>query len=162
MIRPLTLEADRAAIFALFDTSADYVWMEREEMPLPYLVDEYFSDAPPGLDPADSHRVGLFEGETLLALAEMAFGYPAPDSAYLGLMMVRPEARGTGTGQRLLRHLEGVARGRGLRQMALGVLAVNPRARAFWEREGFMATDLQGPVTIGQKTQTAYRLAKPL
>ena len=74
MIRPLTLAADRAAIFALLEASADYVWMEGEEVPLPDLADEYFNDAPPGHDPANGHRAGLFQGEPLLALAEMAFG----------------------------------------------------------------------------------------
>lgn len=162
MIRALTLPSDRAAVFALLEASADYVWMEREEAPHPALVDEYFTDAPPGLDAARGYRPGLFDGDALLALAEMAFGYPWPDAAYLGLMMVHPAARGTGAGQRLLRHLESVAQGRGMRQMFLGVLDANPRGRAFWEREGFTATGLGGPVTLGPKTQPAQRFVKPL
>ena len=98
MIRRLILPQDRATVFTLMEACADYVWLEREEPPLPYLVDEYFTDAPPGIDPAEGHRPGLFDGDRLLARAEMSFGYPAPDASYLGLMMVHPAARGTGGG----------------------------------------------------------------
>lgn len=162
MIRNLTLPQDRAAVFAFLQASADYVWLEREEPPAPHLVDEYFTDAPPGLNAADAHHAGLFDTNRLVALAEMSFGYPAPDVAYLGLMMVHPDVRGTGAGPCLLRHLESVALGRGMRQMALGVLAANPRGRAFWEREGFTATGLSGSATLGKKTQPVQRFVKAL
>lgn len=162
LIRPLTLSHDRAAVFALIAASAEYVAMERDEPPHPGLVDEYFTDAPPGLDPANGHRAGLFDGTRLLGLAEMSFGYPTAGDAYLGLMMVHPDARGRGVGPRLLRHLEAVARQRSAAQMLLAVLDANPRGRAFWEREGFRATGLSGSVTLGQKTQGVQRFAKPL
>jgi len=162
MIRLLTLPQDRATVFTLLEACADYVWLEREETPLPCLVDEYFSDAPPGIDPADGHRPGLFDSDRLLALAEMSFGFPAPDAAYLGLMIVHPVARGAGAGPRLLHHLEAVARSRGSRRMFLGALNANPRGRAFWQREGFVPTGLEYDVTLGQKTQLAHRFAKPL
>lgn len=160
MIRPLT-RADSAAIWALMQASADYIWMEREEEPRLYLVEEYFDDAPPGIDPATSHRAGLFDGPRLLALAELSFGFPASGDCYLGLMMVRAEARGSGAGVRLLRHLEDVARERAARQMFLAVLVANPRGRAFWEREGFIATGPTRQVTLGSKTQAAQRFVKP-
>ncbi len=161
MIRPLT-RADDAAIWACLQDSADYIWAEREEEPRPYLVEEFFEDAPPGLAAADGYRAGVFEGDALLAVAEMSFGYPAAGDGYLGLMIVRSSARGGGAGARLLRHLEGVARGRGVRQLFLAVLDANPRGRAFWEREGFVATDRHGSVTLGQKTQSVRRFVKPL
>ena len=162
MIRRLILPQDRATVFTLMEACADYVWLEREEPPLPYLVDEYFTDAPPGIDPAEGHRPGLFDGDRLLALAEMSFGYPAPDASYLGLMMVHPAARGTGAGLRLLRHLETVARSRGVARLLLAALEENPRGRAFWEREGFQPTGLAGDVTLGQKIRKAHRFVKPL
>jgi GNAT superfamily N-acetyltransferase len=161
MIRPLT-RADDAAIWALMQASADYIWMEREEEPHLYLVDEFFDDAPPGLAAKDGYRAGLFDGDALNALAEMSFGYPEAGDSYLGLMIVRSTARGSGAGVRLLRHLEAVARGRGVRQMFLAVLDANPRGRAFWEREGFVATDRRGTVTQGKKTQPVQRFGKTL
>ena len=162
MIRTLALPEDREAIWHLMLDSADYIWMEREEPPLPYLVDELFTDAPPGLSATDGYRAGLFEGERLLALADLSFGFPDKGDSYLGLMIVPTAARGTEAGKRLLRHLEEVARSKGAAAMYLAVLDVNPRGRAFWQREGFAPTGAHGTVTLGQKTQTVQRLGKPL
>lgn len=161
MIRLLT-RADEATIWALLQASSDYIRLERDEEPRPCLVDEYLTDAPPGVDPQTSYRAGLFDGDSLLALAEMSFGYPAAGDCYLGLMLLRGTARGQGLGVRMLRHLEGVARGRGARQMFLAVLDANPRGRAFWQREGFRDTGFAGEVTLGRKTQAAQRFVKPL
>lgn len=161
MIRPLT-RADDAAIWALYQASADYIRLERDEAPQPYLIEEFFTDAPPGKSPEDGYRAGLFDGETLLALSEMSFGYPADGDSYIGLMMVRPTDRSQGQGARLLAHLEAVARARGARQMFLAVFDANPKARRFWERNGFAFTGLARQVTLGQKTQGVVRLMKPL
>ncbi|MDP3263113.1 MAG: GNAT family N-acetyltransferase [Tabrizicola sp.] len=161
MIRPLT-RADDAAVLALLHASADYIRLERDEAPGDALVEEFFTDAPPGLSADDGYRAGLFDGTDLLALAEMSFGYPQPGDSYLGLMMVRGTARGNGAGVQMLRHLEGVARARGARQLFLAVLDANPRGRAFWHREGFRDTGFAGQVTLGCKTQAVQRLVKPL
>lgn len=161
MIRALD-PADLDAIWSLMQASADYIWLEREEEPLPALVDEFFNDAPPGLVAEDGYRAGVFDGGTLLALAEMSFGFPDPGDSYLGLMLVRGVARGQGVGARLLRHLEAVARERGAGQMFLAVLDANPQGRAFWEREGFAPTGRHGTVTLGRKTQAVQRFVKPL
>ena len=161
LIRPLHPQTDRARVDAFFLASAEYIRLERGEDPSPLVTEEYFTDTPPGGDAAASLRLGLFSPE-LIALAEMGFGYPTAQDAYLGLMMVDPQARGTGAGTQLLRHLEQAARDRGMLWMYLAVLDANPRGRAFWQREGFSVTDANGPVTLGPKTQMAHRMGKML
>lgn len=160
-IRPLDPVSDRTRVEAFFAASADYIRLERGEGPTPLVTDEYFTDAPPGCDPATSLRLGLFDRD-LIALADLAFGYPTPMDAYIGLMMVAPAARGTGAGTTLLRHLEQAARDRAMQNLYLGVLDANPRGRAFWEREGFTLALANRSITIGPKTQIAHRLGKPV
>ena len=176
LIRTLDPATDRAVVEAFFVASADYVRLERGAEPTPDLAEDYFTDAPPGSDPAASHRVGLFGGDqdsaasdsaapdsaTLIGLAELSFGYPDATSAYIGLMMIVPRARGQGAGQTLLRHLEATARSRGAATLYLAVLDANPRGAAFWQRQGFNLALANRPVTIGTKTQLAHRLYKPL
>ena len=151
--------------------SADYIRLERGEDPTPVVTKDYFTDAPPGCDPAASLHLGLFTTgpaksgpgtSHLAAIAEMSFGFPTAQDAYLGLMIVDPALRGTGAGVTLLRHVEDAARARGKTRMYLGVLDANPRGRAFWDREGFAVILANRPVTIGQKTQLAHRMVKPL
>jgi ribosomal protein S18 acetylase RimI-like enzyme len=162
LIRPLSPVSDRATVAAFFDTISDYIHLERDAPPDDEVISEFFTDAPPGCDPAQSLRLGLFEHSTLIAVAEMGFGYPEPDNAYLGFLAVSAPARGKGAGETLLAHLETQARNRGCTSLFLAVLDANPRARAFWERQGFTLAVANREVTLGQKTQIAHRLQKRL
>lgn len=162
LIRPLDPEADRALLSAFFGGVADYIRLERDTAPGPELLNEFFGDAPPGCDPAASARLGMFDAGRLLGIAEMGFGYPKPEDAYLGLMLLHPDARGGGRGAYLLRHLEDLARSRGRTRIALAVLEINPRGRAFWEREGFQLELANRQVVLGSVTRIAHRLVKPL
>jgi GNAT superfamily N-acetyltransferase len=161
-IRPLDPVTDRALVAALLDQCADYIRLERDTDPGPEVVTEFFTDVPPGCDPDQSLRLGLFDAGTLIAIAEMAFGYPDPHSAYIGFLVVADVARGKGAGRHFLQHLETQARQRGANALALAVLEANPRGRAFWEREGFTLALAGRSVTLGTKTQTAHRLGKRL
>jgi ribosomal protein S18 acetylase RimI-like enzyme len=161
-IRSLDPIADRALVDAFFVAIADYIELERGEPPSPKVTEEFFTDTPPGCDPAASMRLGLFDAGQLIAVTETAFGYPEPDSAYIGFLAVSAAARGKGAGSILLRHVETTARARNARHIYLGVLDANPRGRAFWEREGFSLALANRPITLGPKTQIAHRLGKPL
>lgn len=162
IFRTLDPQADRAAVDALFRAAADYILLERDEAPGPQVTDEFFTDTPPGCDPATNLRLGLFDGGTLIGVADTAFGYPETDDAYLGLMILAPAARGLGAGRRFLRHIEHQCRARGMKALFLAVFEANPRGRAFWEREGFTTRLAGRPVTVGQKTQMVRRMGKSL
>ncbi|MEJ6396839.1 GNAT family N-acetyltransferase [Yoonia sp. 208BN28-4] len=55
-------------------------------------------------------------------------------------IFVAPEARGRGVGTALLHAIYDEARKRGFHHIRLDVISTNPRARALYEREGFVAT----------------------
>lgn len=171
LIRKLDPGTDRALVEGFFAASADYVRLERDAEPTPELAQDFVTDAPPGADPATSHRVGLFgddpngdgpNGDTLFGSAELSFGYPDAPAAWIGLMLIVSQARGQGAGQTLLRHLETTARTRGASRLDLGMLTANPRGRAFWYRAGFAVALANRPGTLGSKTRLAHRLATPL
>lgn len=161
-IRPLDPVADRALVEGLYREAADYVALERDEAPSPALADEFFTDAPPGVDPATSLRLGLFDGGRLAGIAECGFGYPAEGDAYLGLMLLATNARGAGRGAQLLRAVEDQARGRGAPVLFLAVLEANEAGRRFWLREGFVPVRTGLSTTIGNKTQAVQRMGKAL
>ncbi|MGO4855314.1 GNAT family N-acetyltransferase [Phaeovulum sp. W22_SRMD_FR3] len=161
------------AVLTFYRRAADYVQLETGTLPDMGLVEEFFADVPPGCDPARSLKLGLYlphpqgdgagEGAPVLAgIADLGFGYPEARDAYLGLLLLAPEARGQNWGQRFLRHLRREAELRGARRLVLAVLADNPRGRAFWEREGFRIELTTPPMQMGRRLNVRHRMVLDL
>lgn len=162
MIRDLDPTTDLAAVEALFRAAADYVDLETGLPVDGAQARDFFTDAPPGVDPATSLRLGLFEGDTLIGKVDVAFGYPQASDAYIGLMIFAPAARGSGNGARLLREVEARARLRGATRLLIAALEANVKGRAFWQREGFMPEQVFPDRDYGTRRHTVHRMAKPL
>jgi len=152
--RALDPEADLAAVAGFYRAAPEYWVLADGGCEPDSKAAEFFTDCPPGCDPAQSDRLGLFLDGRLSGVAEVSYGFPDVGDAYLGLMMLGPWAQGAGHGQRFLARVEGFARGRGAPVLYLAVLDANPRGRAFWLREGFAPTGLRG--------ENLERLAKAL
>lgn len=131
------------ALVAQFYREAPDYWLLAEGRCDPAAqAQDFFTDAPPNCDPAQSDRLGLFLNQRLSGVAELSYGFPEPSDAYLGLMILGPWAQGAGHGRAFLAHVEALARKHHAPRLFLAVLDVNPRGRAFWEREGFTGTGL--------------------
>jgi GNAT superfamily N-acetyltransferase len=132
------------ALVAQFYREAPDYWLLAEGRCDPaHQAQEFFTDAPPNCDPAQSDRLGMFVTQRLSGVAELSYGFPEPSDAYLGLMLIGPWARGAGHGKAFLAHIEALARKRHAPRLFLAVLDANPRGRAFWLREGFTPTGLR-------------------
>lgn len=158
-IRPLDARRDLAAVAAFYGAAPDYWLLAQGACDPDARAAAFFTDTPPGCDPAAAHRLGLFLGARLSGVAELSFGFPAPDDAYLGLMILGPWAQGAGHGRTLLAETERRARDTGAQRLFLGVLDANPRGRAFWLREGFRPTGVRRTDDLGHGIE---RLEKPL
>ena len=158
LIRPLDPVRDRNDVAVLLLQAADYYHLWLGHDPGPEQVDEVFTACPPNCDPARSQRLGLFLDGQLAGVAELSFGFPLPEDAYLGLMILAPAARGHGQGAAFTSHLETLARHSP--RLYLGVLQANARGHAFWARQGFVPT---GVSRFDDETgHTLHRLVKPL
>jgi ribosomal protein S18 acetylase RimI-like enzyme len=161
LIRHLRAPFDLAAVRAFYGEAADFWLMADRRPPDAAKANAFFTDTPPGCDPAASHRLGLFpDGARMGGVAVLSFGFPAASDAYIDLLLLAPYLRGQGHGAEVVRALEDRARGRGARALYLAVLDANARAWAFWEREGFRATGNTGIDTA--TGQRLHRLGKPL
>lgn len=142
LIRTLDPANDLPLVEVLYAEASDY-WLLADRVPPDRAkAAAFFTDAPPGADATRSHRLGLFVGGRLSGVAELSFGFPEPDDAYLGLMLLAPRMRGGGYGAQFLAHVEALARRAGAPRLCLAVLEANPRGRAFWQREGFAPTEI--------------------
>lgn len=159
MIRPLDAEHDLPLVRSFYAEAPDFWLLAEGVAPDEGKARAFFTDCPPGCDIADSHRLGLFVGNRLTGLAELCFGFPQPDDAYLGLMIIGPWAQGRGHGRRFLIHVETLARQAESQRLYLAVLDTNPRASAFWSREGFRLTCDTG---LTERGDTLRRMVKGL
>ncbi|MCU0801784.1 MAG: GNAT family N-acetyltransferase [Rhodobacteraceae bacterium] len=162
LIRSLTPQLDRPAVAALYGEAADYWLLADRRPPDAAKAAAFFTDAPPGVDPATSQHLGLYPmgGGRLGGVAVLSFGFPAAGDAYFDLLLLAPAFRGQGHGAAARQAVEDRARQGGARSLYLAVLAANPRGRSFWEREGFRATGASG---IDRDTgHLLYRLGKAL
>lgn len=142
LIRNLHPITDLAAVIACQTAAQDY-WLLAEGKCDPVAkAAEFFTDCPPGCNPAQSHRLGLFQNRALVGLAELSFGFPNPNDAYLGLMLLAPTFRNQNLGPHFLAAVECRARAALAPALYLAVLEANPKGRAFWQRMGFIATGL--------------------
>ncbi len=159
LIRSL-LPAEAPLVAALYRDAPDYWLLAEGAVDPDRQAAEFFTDGPPGSDPALTHHLGLFLEGRLSGVAEVSYGFPEPQDAYLGLMLLAPWAQGAGHGRAFLAHVESLARSRTAPRIYLAVLEANPRGRAFWEREGFAPTGLsRADAGTGH---ILHRLVKPL
>lgn len=162
VIRPLLPKRDLDSVTAFYTAAPDYWIMAEGRAPDAAKAAAFFTDGPPGCDPALSHRLGLFYRKRLSGLAELSFGFPNANDAYLGFMMLGPWARNLGFGQQFLAHVERLALEAGADDLYLAVLSVNTGGRAFWEREGFRPTGLSGANVVDGVGLELHRLRKAL
>ena len=136
ILRDLDPARDRAAVQDLYHRAADYVRLETGADPAPDAAARFFADTAPGIDVRTGLKLGAVQGERVLGVLDASFGYPDPQDAYIGLLMLDPATRGQGLGPRLLRLFETRARARGATRALVAVLQSNPAGLRFWTREG--------------------------
>lgn len=152
--------AETSLVAQFYREAPDYWLLAEGRLDADHQAEEFFTDAPPNCNPAESDRLGLFLAHRLSGVAELSYGFPEPNDAYLGLMLLGPWAQGKGHGQAFLAHVEALARKRHAARLCLAVLDANPRGRAFWLREGFKPTGLRRK--DGTTGHWIERLVKPL
>ncbi|ROS72179.1 ribosomal protein S18 acetylase RimI-like enzyme [Curtobacterium sp. PhB130] len=97
---------------------------------------------PPGFDPAGKRSIGLWDDRELVAFADVLLGYPDPETAYIGLLIVHGAHQGKGLGRRL--HdavLDRVREENSASRIRLGIVERNAEwATPFWTALGYEPT----------------------
>jgi len=139
-IRP-AVQADEAALCSLLPQLADFSLPSRRQSEQLWRCDaELAREVLAGGAPASFLDVAVTPADAVAGLVmvtlrpEMLSGAP---SAQLEAIVVHPEHRGQGLGQRLMAHSEGRARALGATSITLHVFDRNERAKRLYRREGY-------------------------
>lgn len=124
-------------------------------------AEELLRIAPPGIDAADKHVLGIESSGCLVGVLDLIDGYPEKRAWYVGLFLIDPGSRSLGLGRRVWATVEHWIQGRGGSTIRLAVVTQNPRGRAFWESVGF---HVEGRSTLvsGNRQNTLWKLIKSL
>lgn len=158
-LRRLT-EADRAAMALLLADDGGYSERVSGSPATDADVEEILGDRPSGLPADRKHPVGLWQGDELVALADVLDGWPDDATAYIGLLQVRGDQHGRGVGRELHELLlDRFGRDRPWR---LAVVEANAQALGFWRRLGYRETGERKPWVSGTgAAHTAVILQRP-
>ncbi|MFZ3557686.1 MULTISPECIES: bifunctional helix-turn-helix transcriptional regulator/GNAT family N-acetyltransferase [unclassified Streptomyces] len=130
--------ARNAALYA-----AEFGWNTDYEGLVARIVADFAQDHDPHLE-----RVWIAELDGRPVGCVMCVRDEAPGTARLRLLLVEPEARGLGIGDRLVRACIDFARGVGYREMVLWTNDVLKSARSIYQRHGF--------VLVGEKPHRSF------
>ncbi|MGD6752354.1 bifunctional helix-turn-helix transcriptional regulator/GNAT family N-acetyltransferase [Streptomyces sp. BH105] len=130
--------ARNAALYA-----AEFSWNTDYEGLVARIVADFAQDHDPHLE-----RVWIAELDGRPVGCVMCVRDEAPGTARLRLLLVEPEARGLGIGDRLVRACIDFARGVGYREMVLWTNDVLKSARSIYQRHGF--------VLVGEKPHRSF------
>jgi GNAT superfamily N-acetyltransferase len=159
IMRSLSATTDRAAVARLFADAADYVLLEDGRAPDEATMDNFFNERPPNVGAADAVHIGMFDADRLLGILGVVFGYPDANDSYIGLLLLAPQARGSGFGGQALAYATALARARGSTRQLVAVLDKNPKGLAFWDREGFALEQSFPPTRDGH---TRHRMTRAI
>ncbi|AEB48800.1 GNAT family N-acetyltransferase [Aeromonas veronii] len=129
--------SDAPALQRLFEQAPSYQAAVSNAPLSAQAGEEELVACPPGLPLSDKHLIGRWEQGELTAVIDLLRGYPNPDTAYLGLLLVGEPWQGSGRGQSLYLHACTLASSWGATRLRLSVIASNESALSFWLRRGF-------------------------
>jgi GNAT superfamily N-acetyltransferase len=154
---------DGPAVTALMLECGDYARLVEGEEPSDRHGREFFSAVAPGKSPTDMLKLGLQDpGGELIGVADVARAYPDEGSWFIGLLLLRPHARGQGAGRAAVDHISALAAASGAVRMVLNVVEDNEGALAFWGRLGFQPIRRTPAHRFGTKTHVVVEFSREI
>jgi ribosomal protein S18 acetylase RimI-like enzyme len=133
---PLTA-ADRGRLELLCKTCTDFFELVEGQPGGMETAAEILGPLPAKVTSGEKSIFGLEREGELIGVVELLAGFPSPNEWYVGLLVLRPDARALGAGAVIWKDLRNDMKTRNATTVRLIVQKQNPGARRFWERQGF-------------------------
>lgn len=145
---------DCPAIQDLFDKCLDFMLLVDGHPAGPHAAEEELQDLPPGMSLDDKFVFGIVDRKKdLFGYLDVMRGYPEEGTWWIGLLLLVPEARSHGLGDKIVESFAEHVRAQGGKAIMLGVVEENRRAYRFWSRVGFEPVYETEPRLFGDKPQ---------
>jgi GNAT superfamily N-acetyltransferase len=132
--------ADRQVLQRVLESAPDYAIRVTGAPPAPGAADSLLASLPEGKTYRDKFVFSLHVGNQVVGCADVLRGYPVPEKATIGLLLIAEPYQGHGLGAAAYAALESRIRDWGCQIIRLAVVATNDQVRGFWEKAGFQPT----------------------
>ena len=130
----------------------------------PEAASEALSALPPGVLNSQKIDLGLWDGQELVAFADVILGWPAESVAHVGLLMTHGARQGGGLGR--VMHdavIDLVGRTPNIQSLRLSIVDTNADlAEPFWAKLGYEPTGESVPYVSGSVESTARIWTRPV
>jgi RimJ/RimL family protein N-acetyltransferase len=136
-LEPVTQDTPPEMLLDTFNSNRDFLEISGERVP--YTADNvamYFYEETQR-ENARCFLIRLVETGQVVGTAAMAVPHPPAGCPWIGLMLIDARCQSQGIGAEASALIDAMLAGEGWGKVRLGVLKANPRARAFWERQGY-------------------------
>ena len=150
-----------AALQNVLEAAPTYFQIVGGVSPGPAEAQSLFTALPPGKGYDDKFVWGFYSGAAMIGCADVIRGYPTPDKAVIGLLLLAEPWQRRGLGRAFATLVEqAIAGWSTIAQLRIGVALANSRALGFWQRMGYVET---GEVKLSDPGQVPVAvLEKPL
>lgn len=104
---------------------------------------EDFVALPPNKTMSDKFFVGFYKNKKLVAICDLISGYPDAQTAFIGFFMVDVDYQGAGIGTQIISEILQSLKKLCFKFVQLAYVKNNPQSKAFWEKNGFVATGVE-------------------
>lgn len=145
------------AVQRVMDSNTEYSRRVSGAGPTADAALEVLSALPPGVSTSQKVDLGLWDGESLVAFADVIVGWPSASVAHIGLLMTDGAHQGEGLGRRM--HdavVDWVGDVSDVEVLRLSIVDTNAdAAEPFWAKLGYQPTGEASPYSSGCVESTA-------
>lgn len=152
------------AVQRVLDSNAEYSRRVSGAGPTADAALEVSSALPPGVSTSQKVDLGLWDGESLVAFADVIVGWPSAAVAHIGLLMTDGARQGEGLGRRMHDAVIDWARGASeVEVLRLSIVDANADvAEPFWVKLGYQPTGEASRYVSGRVESTARVWERPV
>lgn len=163
-LRPLHGEPDEMlALQRVIEDAPRYADLTTGAPPGSADAQSLYTILPDGKTYDDKFVLGIHRDEAMVGCIDLIRGYPDPDTAHIGLLLIGEGQEGRGFGRAAYAGLEDLVRSwESCTRLRLGVVRSNDRALRFWSALGFVPTGEVKPYRYGSIVSEVVLYAKVL
>jgi RimJ/RimL family protein N-acetyltransferase len=129
----------------------------------PNAAEEVFSALPDNFASSNKFVFGIELNSSLIGCIDLLRGFPKPETAMIGLLLLREPHQRKGFGQRAYLQVEDKLRAwPEITKVRISVVESNGEVLGFWKKLGFAETGTRRPYESGNVSSQAIVLEKPL